>query len=592
MLMKRKVLSFSKNFLFIVRLTYQVNKKLFLLNTFFYLLMAVLPLVSLWVLKILVDRIIEIRQIFDVAIYGYVALFIVIQLLQSFVQQWSAYYLQKQQYLMGEHISMQVLKKAAEIDYAYFEDPEFYDSLHLTQQQSAYLPAQIINSLQTLFQQVIMVLALAAFLVSVHWSIPFLLVLFSLPLAVSRMYFGQRQFKLEKNIVPDQRKAYDLFNYVTNHAHAKELRIFSFGSYFIELYQQLQKKIFNQRNQLQYVYMQKSMLITFFEVLFVTAFYLILISKSIGGAITVGGLIIYFQAFQRLQTSVNGIFKSGTSLFQNQLYLQEIVKYLSLPGRYEKVTTFKKELINDGFNIDISNLYFKYPNTGKDVLRDINMHFEKGKFIAVVGENGSGKSTLLKLLCGLYNTDRGGVYFGGINANDLSTSFFSKHISVVFQDFGKYYMTVEDNIALGLNQADPQRLEKAMDDATGSDILISLQSGMQTTLGRTHKLGEELSGGQWQKIAIARALYKKHQILILDEPTSAIDPLAELKFFSHIKKEIGDKIVILITHRLHNLKLADQIYVMNEGEVGESGTFESLMEHKGYFYRYYQAQQL
>ncbi len=384
----------------------------------------------------------------------------------------------------------------------------------------------------------------------------------------------------------------ELDNYVTNHSYAKELRIFSFGSYFIELYQKLQKKIFNQRNQLQYVYMQKSMLITFFEVLFVTAFYLILISKSIGGAITVGGLIIYFQAFQRLQTSVNGIFKSGTSLFQNQLYLQEIVKYLSLPGRYEKVATAKKELINDGFNIDISNLYFKYPNTSKDVLKDINLHFEKGKFIAVVGENGSGKSTLLKLLCGLYNTDRGGIYFGGINANTLSTSFFSTHISVVFQDFGKYYMTVEDNIALGLNRADPERLEKAMHDATGSDILVSLQSGMQTTLGRTHKLGEELSGGQWQKIAIARALYKKHQILILDEPTSAIDPLAELKFFSKVKQEIEDKIVILITHRLHNLKLADHVYVMYKGEVGESGTFESLMEQKGYFYRYYQAQQL
>jgi ATP-binding cassette, subfamily B, bacterial len=385
--MKRKLLSFSKSFQFIVRLTYQVNKRLFLLNTFFYLLLAVLPLVSLWVLKLLVDRIIEIRQIFDVTIYGYVALFIIIQLLQSFVQQWSAYYLQKQQYLLGEHISMQVLKKAAEIDYAYFEDPEFYDSLHLTQQQSAYLPAQIIISLQTLLQQVFIVVALAAFLVSVHWSIPVLLVLFSLPLAVSRIYFGQRQFSLEKNIVPVQRKAHDLFNYVTNHIYAKELRVFSFGNYFIDLYHQLQKNIFNQRNQLQYVFMQKSMLITFFEVLFITAFYLILISKSIGGAITVGGLIIYFQAFQRLQTSVNGIFKSGTSLFQNKLYLQEIVKYLSLPSRYGKTTTSKMESLNDGFNIDISNLHFKYPNTNNDVLKDINMHFEKGSFIAVVGEN-------------------------------------------------------------------------------------------------------------------------------------------------------------------------------------------------------------
>ena len=590
--MKKKILSFFKSFQFIIRLTYQVDKKLFIFNTALFLLMAILPLGSLWVLKLLLDRIIEIKNIFSSEIYSLVVLFIVIQMLQSFVQQWSAYYLQKQQYLISEYISMRVLKKAAEIEFAYFEDPEFYDSLQLTQQQSSFLPAQIVNILQSVLQQFFVVVAMALFLVTVHWSIPVLLILFSLPLALSKIFFGQKQFMLEKSIIPDKRKAFDLFNYITTHAYAKELRVFNFGEYFTSKYHQLQEQVFKKRIKLQYVYLQKSMLITFFEVLFVTIFYLILLNRTIAGLITIGGLIIYFQAFQRLQSSVKSIFNSGTVLFQHQLFLFEIMKYLNLPARYTLLEKGPANLLFPVNFIDIRNLTFRYPNTDKNVLIDINMHFEPGKLTAIAGENGSGKSTLLKLLCGLYKAENGKIFFGEKDANDLPASFFSQSISVIFQDFGRYYLTVEDNIALGQPHAEPEKLEKAMEEASGKDILSSLRSGLQTTLGRTHELGEELSGGQWQKIAIARALYKEYKILILDEPTSAIDPIAELVFFRNLKENIGDKIVILITHRLHNLKLADNIYIMENGKLSDSGKFEALLDRQGYFSRFYKSQQV
>jgi len=586
--MKNKVLSFVKSFRFIIQLTYEVDKKIFLLNTLFFILTAIVPLLSLWVLKLMIDKIILLKNIFDTSVYILVLLFIFFQVFQSFIQQWSAYYLQKQQYLLSEYISLRVLRKASEIEYAYFEDPEFYDSLHLTQQQSAYLPAQIINTLQSFLQQAITVIALAGFLVSVHWSIPILLILFSMPLAISRIFFGQRQFLLEKAIIPEQRKAFDLFHYITNLIYAKELRIFNFGGIFTRKYQDQQHLIFNQRNKLQYVYMQKSMFITLFEVLFVTAFYLIVIGKSISGMLSIGGLIIYFQAFQRLQLSVNGLFRSVSVLFQHQLYLLEIIKYLSMPSRDQE----KKVLQSDSFMISISNLFFHYPKTTKDVLSNISMKFEPGKFVAVVGENGSGKSTLLKLLCGLYQTERGEIKFGGINSNDLASSYFSDHISVVFQDFGKYYMTVEDNIALGQINPDSKKLRLALEQAGGVKMLDSLDAGLQTSLGRSYKLGEELSGGQWQKIALARALYKDYKILILDEPTSAIDPISELNFFNSIKKGIENKVIILITHRLHNLRLADHIYVLHESELVESGSFDTLLEQKGYFFRYFHAQQV
>ncbi len=586
--MKNKVLSFVKSFRFIIKLTYEVDKKIFFLNTIFFILTAILPLLSLWVLKLMVDKIVVLKNIFDSSVYILILFFIFFQIFQSFIQQWSAYFLQKQQYLISEYISLRVLRKASEIEYAYFEDPEFYDVLHLTQQQSAYLPAQIINSLQSFLQQAITVIALAGFLVSVHWSIPIFLILFSLPLAISRIYFGQKQFLLEKAIIPLRRKAFDLFHYITNFIYAKELRIFNFGGLFTGKYQEQQLLIFNQRNKLQYVYMQKSMFITLFEVLFVTSFYLILIGKSISGLLSIGSLIIYFQAFQRLQLSVNGLFKTASGLFQHQLYLLEIMKYLSMPARDQE----KKVQQTNLFQISVSNLFFRYPNTTKDVLSDISMKFEPGKFVAVVGENGSGKSTFLKLLCGLYQTDRGEIKFGGINSNELAASFFSDHISVVFQDFGKYYMSVEDNIALGQINPDSKRLNLSLQMATGAKIPDSLDAGLQTILGRTYKLGEELSGGQWQKIALARALYKDYEILILDEPTSAIDPVAEFQFFQNLKKNIGDKIIILITHRLYNLRLTDFIYVMEDSKLMESGNFNELIQKDGYFSRSYNAQKI
>ena len=590
--MKNKLLSFTKSFQFILRLTFQVDKRLFLLNTLIYLLLAILPLFSLWILKLLVDRIIEKKELFHPDIYGFVALFIVIQLLHSLVQQWGAYYLQKQQYLLSEHITLKVLSKAGEIEYAYYEDPIFYDSLHLAQNQSAYLPSHIINTLQTLMQQLITIVALIIFLLSVHWSIPFFLVLSSLPLAISKLFYGQRQFQLEKSIIPEQRKAADLFSYVTTNNYAKELRVFNFGQFFTNRYRQMQRNIYEKRNRLHYIYMQKGMLVSFFEVLFVTLFYLVLIARSIAGTITIGGLIMYFQAFQRLQVSVQAFYKSGITLFQHQLYLQEIMKYLTLPmPRMDK----QSDILQGNMHIDeilMSKVYFAYPDTNRDVLQDINMKFPKGKFIAIVGENGSGKSTLLKLLCGLYKTKNGILTYGGVNANELPAAFFSDNISVVFQDFGKYHMTVEDNIAIGKHDPDAEKIKYVLNLATGQDILHTLQSGLKTSLGRNYALGEELSGGQWQKIAIARALYKDHQVLILDEPTSAIDPLAEIEFFTNLRSGMGDKIIILITHRLYNLKLADYIYVMDDSRVKESGTFDELISTKGYFYQYYNAQKI
>jgi ABC-type multidrug transport system fused ATPase/permease subunit len=240
----------------------------------------------------------------------------------------------------------------------------------------------------------------------------------------------------------------------------------------------------------------------------------------------------------------------------------------------------------------VRNLHFRYPGTDRPVLSDVNMRFPAEGFVAIVGENGSGKSTLVKLICGLYAVEEGEILMEGSPVNGLPDEWFRDKVSVLFQDFGHYYLTVAENVALGQPGPDPGRLQSSLELATASGFVDHLRDGQQSVLGRTHKNGEELSGGQWQKIAIARALYKKADILILDEPTSSMDPLSEHRFFEQLRQVSAGRLVVLITHRLYNLRMADYIYVFDEGRIAEEGGFDDLVRRDGLFNRYYKTQKL
>lgn len=590
--MKTRLQSFIQNLRFLLSLTFRVDRRLFLINLFLFLALAVLPLASLWLLKVMVDRVLETRSITHSYVLWAFSGLVVVQILQHFIQHWTQYFQQKQQQQLSEYITLRVLDKAGSISYSYYENPAFYDALHMAQQQSAYLPPLIIQQVQTVLQQLISAMAVTAFLVSLHWSLPIFLLLLGLPLAISRLVYGEKQFQLEKQILPEQRKAFDLYTYLTGLPYAKEVRVFGLGPFFTGRYHAVMQSIFRQRDQLHFIHMRKGMLASVFEVLFVAAFYLLLIGRAISGAVSIGGLIVYFQAFQRLQSSIQTIFKSAVSIFQHQLYLKEIMEYLALPASDQGVAATNAtgpEVFND---ISVRKLDFHYPGTERQVLKQVSLRFPRGKVVAVVGENGSGKSTLIKILCGLYTPDRGQVFFGDTDAADLSPSFYRTAVSAVFQDFSRYHLSIAENIAIGQEQVDRKRVEESLIAARGDEILNLPGFTIDTGLGRTYRHGEELSGGQWQKVAIARALYRNHDVIVLDEPTSAIDAESESAIFNHLRANAANRIVILVTHRLYNLKMADMIYVMKDFEVVQQGNFEELINTDGPFRTYYNVQRI
>jgi ATP-binding cassette subfamily B protein len=366
------------------------------------------------------------------------------------------------------------------------------------------------------------------------------------------------------------------------------VRIFDFGGLFIEQFRSLKKNIFNRKKDLQRKHLWQSTFIQTSEVVATVAIYCIIILRAGTGVISIGGLVIYLQAFQRLQNGFTSLFQSAISLFQQQLYLREILRYLDTPSEQSVVMT-DMPIPDLSKGIFINNLSFRYPDTEKDVLHNINMNFKPGTITAIAGENGSGKSTLIKLLCRLYNVPAGFIMWGGADIAGIDQEVITQKTAAVFQDFGKYYLTVEENITFG-REPNLQKLVESMQMAGIAQKVEGFSNKDQTILGRTYKHGEQLSGGQWQKIAVARALYKDARIIILDEPTSAIDPLSEQHIFESLKKEIGDRIIILITHRLYNLKLADYIYVMNNGRVAESGNFDILLSGDTLFSRIYEKQ--
>ncbi len=571
-------------------LIWNSGKKLTIINFGLFVLQSVVPLLSLLALKNLIDQIIKSGNDWHNAVYPLVALAL-LQMVNVVVNQVSAYQLSVQQQLISDKITEQVLTKAVNLDLEYYENPTFYDELHMAQQQSLQKPALIIAACQGIVQSLTTIVLFSGFMVLAHWSTLVLIIVLGIPLAISKLLHGYQQFQLDRQCLPVQRKSTDIFHYLTSDIFAKEARIFNFGDSFIGRFREYRAFIFDKKKSLHYKFLKQNTLIQFFEILITTVIYCILIFSAVSGAITAGGLVIYFQVFQRLQSALSGLFQSGISLFQHQLYLRQIMQYLDAPSamRPSSAAETMPPLTKGVF---VHQLNFAYPNTERVVLKNINMSFKPGQITAIVGENGSGKSTLVKLLCRLYEAAPDAIKLDDTSIQQIETTALRQSITAVFQDFGKYYLSIEDNIVLGQGEPDILRLDYATQKADIYGKIRSFPQGYKTNLGRTFKNGEQLSGGQWQKIALARVFYKNSKIVILDEPTSAMDPIAEHAIFQHLRNEIGDRIIVLITHRLYNLKLADHIYVMDQGTVAESGSFSQLMESRGAFANIYDKQMI
>jgi ATP-binding cassette subfamily B protein len=477
-------------------------------------------------------------------------------------------------------------------DLAYYENSQYYDTLHRAQQEAPYRPTHIVSGLVQVGQSSVGLIALVGLLLSLHWIVAAVLLLAAVPGMFVRLRYSQQLYAWQRQRTSSERQASYIQLLLTNEAHAKEIRLFNLGDLFIQRYRDLRTILRNERMRLvkhrsrnELITQSVGTLVTFGALAYIAY-------QAVQGILTLGDLVMYYQAFQRGQTYLQNVIGGLASLYEDSLFLTNLYEFLDIQPRIVEPSTPHPLSIPLREGITFEHVCFSYGASDQPVLDDITLTIHPGEHIALVGANGAGKTTLVKLLCRLYDPSAGRITLDGVDLREFNTTDLRRQISVIFQDYAHYQLSARENIWLGNTALPPDDSTIAeAAQAAGADALIdSLPHGYDTRLGNWFDKGYELSIGQWQKIALARAFFRDAQIIVLDEPTSALDAAAEYEVFQQFRRLAARRTTILISHRFSTVRMADRIYMLANGRITEAGSHAELMRQGGEYARLFELQ--
>ncbi len=580
-----------------LQLMWQASPTWTVLRTVLTVVQGILPLSTLYLIKLIIDTVAaaqlspEGQQVLPKAflLIAGVAVTTLLSLFCSAISEWvNAAHSQQVMDSMQEVIHA----KSIAADLEYYEDARYYDSLQRAQLEAGYRPPQILTRLELVGQSAVSLVTMVGLLLTLHWGVLGILFVLAIPAALVRIKFSRRLYRWQRNQTENERRSSYLGWMLTNDQFAKEIRLFGIGSYFSEWYASLKKQLYVERIA---IIRQRSLAnfaaqsLASLSILLILGF---IVQQTLLGKLHLGDLVLYYQALQRGQNDLKNLLSGMSGLYEDNLFLANLFEFLNLKPQVTDPPDPKPFPKPIQHRIDFKDVYFQYGTTDREALKGINLSINPGEVIALVGENGSGKTTLIKLLCRLYDPTQGAILVDGISLHQFAIADLRREMSVIFQDFVKYYFSAFENIRMG-NLAIAQDSEEVAIAAhkSGADQVIeSLPKGYNTILGKFFDQGEELSLGQWQKIALARAFLRNAQVIVLDEPTSALDAKAEAEIFSHFRQLIQGKTAILISHRLSSIKVADRIYVLGNGQVVEQGTHDELIRAQGTYAKLYETQ--
>lgn len=487
--------------------------------------------------------------------------------------------------IVTDYMHQVIHEKSIEVDLAYFENPQYHDQLHRMQEEAPFLPTQILEALLQFIQNAISLTAISGWLFLYHWAIVPILILFALPRVLVRLYFAKKEHAWEISRTPQERQAWYFHELLTSDSTAKEIKLFSLGRMFANRFQQIKKQLRQEELALDRRWLYSSAGAEALSVLSVFGLYCFIAYRTMLGVLTLGDFVVYYQAIQRGFGFLQTLLDSVTDLYEHNLFVTNVYEFLSVKPRLIDPVVPKPLPHPLQQGIVFEHVSFQYPGCDRKILEDISLHIRPGEHIALVGENGAGKTSLVKLLCRLYDPTNGKIMLDGIGLNEFSTSDIRREVSAMFQDYVQYHLSAKENILLGNTDSFPDRhrIEDAVEQAGARRIIKKLKNGYDTILGRRFEGGEELSIGEWQKIALARAFLRNSQILVLDEPTSAMDAKAEYELFEKYHELAKGRIAILISHRLSTVKMVDRIYFLEQGKIVESGTHDELIKKNRYY---------
>lgn len=493
--------------------------------------------------------------------------------------------------LLGQKVNVMILEKALQLSLHDFEDSEFYDKLTRARRDASQRPLSLVNRTFGLMQNMISLFSYAVLLVQFSpWAVVVLLAA-GLPAFIAETKFSGDAFRLFRWRSPETRMQIYLETVLTREDGAKEVKLFQMGPRLLQRYKDIFVKLFKEDRALTLRRDSWGFAMgTLGSIAFYLAYAWIALS-AVKGAISLGQMTMFLMVFRQGQSAVSAMLTSVGGMYEDNLYLSNLYEYLEQPAADETGRLVQGP--DPARGIVFEDVSFQYPGTTKAALENINLQLKPGQSLALVGENGSGKTTLIKLLARLYEPTSGRILLDGVDLREWDAETLRQRIGVIFQDFGRYQFTVGENIGTGDVQRfhDEAAWQRAAAMAKAEDFIQAMPEGYQSQLGRWFIGGRELSGGQWQKIALARAFMREGaDILVLDEPTAAIDARAEAEVFEHFRQLSRDKITILISHRFSTVRMADHIVVIEKGHVIEQGSHEQLMALDGHYAHLFQLQ--
>ncbi|MCA9382058.1 ABC transporter ATP-binding protein, partial [Candidatus Dojkabacteria bacterium] len=496
----------------------------------------------------------------------------------------SSYFEKLNYFAINKYMNLEVSKKMSGLDILYYEDPKLNDLVQNVREQYTWRPSDFMLEIFWIFRDIVGIVASAVIIFSFSPIIFLIIFIMTIPIFISELKFGRGGWTLWNANLTDRRLYEDLTWMSSEEKSLFDLKVYRSRNYILNMlknlftrFQEKEKRHWKKRN-------LSGALLAVLSVLGVVIGELYVIISVVAGKITVGQFSFYSRTFLSFSDSIGSFFHRFARIYEHSLYIGDIFKFLEM-----------KPIIKDGDEvlkldkppvIEFKSVYFKYPKAEEYLFKDLNLTITSGESIAIVGENGAGKSTLIKLLTRFYIPDKGEILINGVNLNSIKIESWYKYLSALFQSFTIYGpFDLKTNVGLGRTSKmnDKKRIDEAIRLADAEGLVAKLKKGYDTQLSKRYKDGVELSGGEMQKVGLARAFFRNAPVLILDEPTSAIDAKAEKKIFTNLFDFAKEKTTIIISHRFSTVRNADRILAMENGKIIENGTHEELMKKNGLY---------
>lgn len=567
------------------RLIWQTNKYLAIGNALLRLVKSAIPLAMLYIGKEIIDEVIRLIEVKGGEL-SYLWLLVGLELALAVLSDLINRGITLMDSLLGDlfanKTSVELIRHATKLDLYQFEDANFYDKLERARRQTTgrtVLMSQVLSQ----FQDSITILFLGAGLIAFNPWLILILVIAVIPSFLGEVHFNQHSYSLTRNWTPERREL-DYLRYIgASDQTAKEVKVFNLADFIADRFKSVSDKYYLANRNLAVRRAAWGSFLSLLGALSYYGAYVFILIQTVSGDITVGTLTFLAGSFERMRSMLQGIMSRFSSIAEGALYLQDLFDFFELEPEIRSPQTPKPfpAKIRHGFTFE--HVSFKYPDAQRWAIRDLSFHLQSGEKLALVGENGAGKTTLVKLLARLYEPTEGRILLDGVDIREYDLKDLRQNTGIIFQDYMRFQMKAGENIAVGNIEMleETPIIEEAARKSLANLVVEQLPEKYQQILGRRFADGVELSGGQWQKIALARAYMRDAQLLILDEPTSALDARAEHEVFLRFSELIEEKTAVLISHRFSTVRMADRILFLENGSLLELGTHEELLAQGG-----------